>query len=110
MESRKLGIRSSWLFVPLLVAFQILVPERELLAQGSGSGSGDILIIGIWLLAFVGSIVALVQAYLFFKSMMEADEGNERMIEVAGFVRQGANAYLWQQYIVVFFFFVVSIS
>jgi len=107
MESRKLGFRLSWLLVPLLVVFQILVPQRELWAQGSGSGGADALIIGVWLLAFVGSIVALVQAYLFFKSMMEADAGNERMVEIADYVRQGANAYLRQQYIVVFFFFVV---
>ena len=109
MESRKLGFRLSWLLVPFLVAFQMLVPERELFAQGAGPGGGGILIIGVWLLAFVGSVVALVQAYLFFKSMMEADEGNERMVEIAGYVRQGANAYLWQQYIVVFLFFVVIV-
>ncbi|NQU23401.1 MAG: sodium/proton-translocating pyrophosphatase, partial [Candidatus Nealsonbacteria bacterium] len=38
---------------------------------------------------------------------MAADEGNEEMIEIAEHVRTGANAYLWQQYKVVFLFFVV---
>ena len=71
METRKLGFRFSWLLVPLFVAWQVFVPERELWAQGGGSGGGGVLIGGIWLVAFVGSIVALVQAYLFFKTMME---------------------------------------
>jgi len=43
----------------------------------------------------------LLQAYVFFKSMMSADEGNEKMVEIAGYVREGATAYLRQQYIVV---------
>ena len=63
----------------------------------------------IWLVAFVGSVVALVQAYLFFKTMMKADDGNERMVEIAGYVREGANAYLTQQYKVVAGFFVVIV-
>jgi len=61
----------------------------------------------IWALCFGLAIVALVQAYFFFKKMMTADEGNERMVEIAGYVREGANAYLWQQYRVVAMFFVV---
>lgn len=61
----------------------------------------------IWLVAFIGSIVALVQAFLFYKTMMSADEGTPRMIEIAGYVREGANAYLKQQYIVVAGFFAV---
>ncbi|MGM0487849.1 MAG: sodium-translocating pyrophosphatase [Planctomycetota bacterium] len=59
----------------------------------------------IWLVAFAGSIAALVQAYFFYKWMMEADVGNEQMVEIAGHVREGANAYLRQQYIVVACFF-----
>ena len=39
--------------------------------------------------------------------MMKADEGNEEMISIAAAVREGANAYLWQQYKVVFWAFVV---
>ncbi|MBN2473363.1 MAG: sodium-translocating pyrophosphatase [Pirellulales bacterium] len=60
-----------------------------------------------WIIPFVGSIVALVFAYIFFKGMMATDEGNEEMIEIAQHVRVGANAYLWQQYKIVFCFFVV---
>jgi K(+)-stimulated pyrophosphate-energized sodium pump len=67
-------------------------------------------VIVVWLLALVASIVALVQAYMFFRSMLEADEGNERMKEIAGYVRQGANAYLKQQYMVVAGFFVVIVA
>ena len=67
------------------------------------------MIIAVWLLCLIASIAALVQAYLFFKSMMRADEGNARMVEIAGYVRQGANAYLRQQYKVVAAFFVVIV-
>ena len=64
----------------------------------------------VWAVAFVGSVFALVQAFLFFKTMMAADDGNERMVEIAEYVRQGANAYLKQQYIVVAGFFVVIVG
>lgn len=67
------------------------------------------MIIAVWLLCLIASIAALVQAYLFFQSMMRADEGNARMVEIAGYVRQGANAYLRQQYKVVAAFFVVIV-
>ncbi len=60
-----------------------------------------------WLCALVGAILALVFAFRFYKSMMKADEGNEEMISIAAAVREGANAYLWQQYKVVFWAFVV---
>jgi len=50
-----------------------------------------------------------VQAYLFFKAMMACDEGTPRMIEIAGYVREGADAYLRQQYKVVGGFFVVIV-
>ncbi|MEX2112863.1 MAG: sodium-translocating pyrophosphatase [Pirellulales bacterium] len=61
----------------------------------------------IWGLAVAGSIAALVQAFLFYKSMMAADPGSPKMVEIAGYVRTGANAYLRQQYKVVAFFFVL---
>ena len=61
----------------------------------------------IWGVAFLGSVAALVQAFLFYQSMKAADEGTPKMVEIAGYVRTGANAYLRQQYKVVAFFFVI---
>jgi len=59
-----------------------------------------------WLVP-VASVVALSMAYLFFRSMMSADEGTPRMREIAGHVRHGAMAYLKQQYKVVLIVFIV---
>ncbi len=69
--------------------------------------SGGVTVFLVWLIALLGSIAALVQAYKFYQNMMQADEGSERMKEIAGYVRVGANAYLWQQYKIVAIFFVV---
>ena len=63
----------------------------------------------MWSLALVGSVIALIFAYRFFKTMMAADEGNAAMVEIAGHVREGANAYLTQQYKVVAGFFVIIV-
>ena len=59
-----------------------------------------------WLVP-VASIVALGMAYTFFRQMMAADEGTPRMKEIALYVRNGAMAYLKQQYKVVGIVFVV---
>ncbi len=55
------------------------------------------------------SIIALSFAYYFFRTMMKESEGNERMKTIAGHVRQGAMAYLKQQYKVVGLFFLVMV-
>ena len=75
-------------------------------AQAPAEEGGHALFFVIWLVALVGSIAALWQAYRFFREMMAADEGNPTMVEIASYVREGANAYLWQQYKVVAGFFV----
>ncbi|MCH5284421.1 MAG: sodium-translocating pyrophosphatase [Akkermansiaceae bacterium] len=53
------------------------------------------------------SVVALLFAAIFFFGMKKADEGTDRMKEIAGYVREGAMAYLKQQYKVVAIFFVI---
>ena len=58
-----------------------------------------------WLVP-VASIVALGMAWYFFKSMIKADEGTPRMREIAKYVRDGAMAYLKQQYKVVLYVFI----
>ncbi len=61
----------------------------------------------LFYIAPIGSIVALLFAWVFYKSMMSADQGNETMIEIAGHVKQGAKAYLNRQYKVVTIVFIV---
>ena len=59
-----------------------------------------------WLVP-IASIVALGMAWYFFSKMMQAEEGTQRMIEIAEHVRKGAMAYLKQQYKVVLYVFIV---
>jgi len=61
----------------------------------------------LWYIAPFASLVALVVATIFFRSMKRSDAGNERMVEIAGYVRQGAMAYLFRQYKIVSLVFVV---
>ena len=61
----------------------------------------------IFLLVPFASILALVFAWIFFKSMMKNSEGTDRMKEIAQYVREGAMAYLKRQYKVVGIVFVI---
>ena len=61
----------------------------------------------IFWLAPLSSILALIFAYWFFKQMMKEDEGTSLMKKIAKHVREGAMAYIRQQYKVVAIFFVV---
>ncbi|QGJ70673.1 Sodium-translocating pyrophosphatase [Planctomycetales bacterium 10988] len=65
------------------------------------------LFVFFWLLTFGAAIGALFQAYTFFRWMLATDEGTPEMVRIAGYVREGANAYLYQQYLVVGGFFIV---
>lgn len=51
----------------------------------------------VWTFSLAASLIALFWARRFFGQMRAADEGTERMREIAGYVREGANAYLNQQ-------------
>ena len=93
----------------LAVSGQTWAAEADAATAATQEGGGITLLI-IWLVAFAGSLAALVQAFVFYKWVRDADPGNERMVEIAGYVREGANAYLRQQYIVVAGFFVVIVA
>ncbi len=53
------------------------------------------------------AVVALAFAYYFFRQMMKESEGTATMKQIAQFVREGAMAYLKQQYKVVIIVFVI---
>ena len=54
-----------------------------------------------WLVGVAGSALALWQAWQFFNWMADQPAGTQKMIDIAGYVRTGADAYLKQQYKVV---------
>ncbi len=90
-----------WL-LPQVAAAQEAVETTK--AATSGLGSLEYVFFGI---CVAGAVVALVQAWFFYQSMIASDPGNARMQEIAGYVRDGAGAYLRQQYKIVAIFFVV---
>ena len=61
----------------------------------------------IWWVAPIGALIALIFAWVFYRKMLAADEGDEDMKLISSYVREGAMAYLKQQYKVVAIFFVV---
>jgi K(+)-stimulated pyrophosphate-energized sodium pump len=59
-----------------------------------------------WIIPFC-SVIALAFAWFFFKQVMKESEGNDQMKKIAMYVREGAMAYLKQQYKIVGIFFVI---
>ena len=90
----------------LVVLLSLLITDVAS-AEEATAGDSDSMDPVYWGICLVAALAALTQAYLFFRAMMASDEGNDRMIELAGHVRDGAQAYLTQQYKVVIKFFIV---
>jgi len=77
-------------------------------ALGASNQESGAMVFIIWCLCFVASIAALWYAKKFYDWMIAQDEGDELMVKIAGHVRDGANAYLRQQYKVVTIFFIAT--
>ena len=60
----------------------------------------------LWWLAPLGAVCALFFVRKFYKEVMGYPEGDKKMVEIAEHVREGAFAYLKQQYKVVAIFFI----
>ncbi|NOY74740.1 MAG: sodium-translocating pyrophosphatase [Kiritimatiellaeota bacterium] len=61
----------------------------------------------LWWIAPISAVLALIFARFFYQSMMRNSEGNDKMKEIAQYVREGAMAYLFRQYKVVAFVFLI---
>ena len=67
-------------------------------------------ITALWWIAPISSLLALFTGVYLYRKMLSADPGNDRMQEIAGYVRDGALAYLFRQYKVVFLVFIVLLA
>ena len=89
----------------------VLVPtfvfSATAMAAEANEASGVSHIPTTWWIAPVASVIALIIAYIFYKKMMAASEGTEKMITIAGHVREGAYAYLFSQYKIVALVFII---
>ncbi len=77
-------------------------PIAALAQEASGKQGFDLM----YLIA-LGSTAALVFAWYLTRKVLKQSAGNERMKEISNYIQEGAMAYLWQQYKVVFLFFAV---
>ena len=99
--------------VTIVKRIALLVPALAfsavaMAAEGTNAGGTGVPL--IWWIAPISALLALGFAFYFYKKVMEAPEGTEKMIEIARYVREGAYAYLYRQYIVVTLVFVVLIA
>lgn len=67
------------------------------------------MISGLFWIAPIAAVLALLFAWIFYRSMMKAPAGNDRMQEIAQYVREGAMAYIKRQYRVVALVFLVLV-
>ena len=99
MKTNRIGIAGCLLaFATTCIAAEV-EPAGAVVAEGS--------IPWLWWVAPLSSIAGLLVAYYFYKKMMTAPKGNEKMEAIAGYVREGAYAYLFSQYRVVALVFLV---
>ena len=104
---REITCRRRWLNWKLfLISLPVLNLATVAFAQ-SDSPPAMPAVPTIWWIAPVCALIALVFAFHFYRSLMKQDEGNETMRDIAQSVREGAMAYLRQQYKVVGIVFAV---
>jgi K(+)-stimulated pyrophosphate-energized sodium pump len=92
---------------PLVLLAFIFVPGSTALASQACETASATRIPLTWGIAPLASVVALIIAFFFYRKMMAAPEGNEKMVTIASHVREGAYAYLFSQYRVVAFVFLL---
>jgi len=78
-----------------------LAVTPAVMAAEAAEVAGSDVIPWLWWVAPIGSVLGLIVAYYFYRAMMTAPKGNEKMEAIASYVREGAYAYLFSQYRVV---------
>ena len=101
------SMKAFLLLLILLVLPQLAAGQDAGVAEGLYEADPARTLPWWWFFAPLSALLALLSAFLFYRGIMKRSEGNERMQEIASYVRQGAYAYLRRQYYVVGIFFAV---
>jgi len=88
-------------------SFLIILPILNLATEAFAQTDPRPAVPTVWWIAPIGALIALGFAYHFYRAVMKQDEGTETMRDIAQSVREGAMAYIRQQYKVVAIVFVV---
>jgi len=88
----------------------VLLFAGTVFAADNGESAEVVGIPASWAIAPVSALLALCFAYYFYRKMMTAPEGTDRMREIAAYVRKGAYAYLYRQYSVVAIVFIILLA
>jgi len=104
---KKVKIRKS-IFALLVLSFVFAFSSAAIASEGPQESQSGIPL--GWLISPIGALLALGFAYYFYKKMMEAPEGTDKMKEIAKYVREGAYAYLYRQYSVVALVFLILLA
>ena len=54
------------------------------------------------------SISALFYAYYLYRQVIKAPQGSERVIEISGYIKEGATAFLKREYTVIIIFVIIA--
>ena len=84
--------------LPLLADNPVATQVKEAAACAAAKTAPCSAVTPFWWIAPICAVVALLAALLCYKLMIRAPKGNSTMEEIAGFVKEGAMAYLKQQY------------
>jgi len=101
---REINCKTKWLGLKL---FLISLFGLNLATQAFAQTEPHPALPSVWWIAPIGALIALGFALYFYRTVMKQDEGNETMRDIAQSVREGAMAYLKQQYKVVGIVFAV---
>ena len=105
-RSRKVGMIFFFLLLSLTATTSVFAQGEPPSSAPAQAGSLPDVPAAWWIVP-IGALFALGFALIFYKSVMKQDEGTEKMQTIAQSVREGAMAYLKQQYRVVGIVFVI---
>ncbi len=111
----KLSFYRTLLRVACIVGLFTLMAGSAFAQDGGEATTVDAVSSGVsipwlWYISPICGFVALIMARKYYGEVVDSDEGDDKMILIASYVREGAMAYLFRQYRVVTVVFMVLMA